>query len=725
MNALAPENGKGGATNAPDPICVLTRVDNSAAAAADQAVPMDGVVASLAIMSAAAGIPVFSCNPALNKEDGAKKPYTPHGFKDATTDLFAVYEMWRQHPTAMIGCPTGAASGLVVLDVDVDPERGIDGPASLAALEAAHSPLPPTRMIRTPRGGVHYVYRWPGIPVKCSAGTLGSGLDIRGDGGYIILPGSRRADGAEYSVIRDIDPAPMPQWLLDKIAASRPSRPLTTDDPIPEGGRNDELTRQAGALRRVGMSPEHILATLRTINTERCVEPLDDDEVERIARSVGRYEPQALPEGDNAEIARLAALPVLAYEQARKAVAERLGMRVSVLDNLVAAQRTPAAAASGQGQALDLPSPDPWPEPVDGARLLTDLTAAISRYVVMEHGAADAVAMWVMHAHALDAAQISPRLAVTSPEKRCGKTLTLDVITRLVPRPLSTSNTTSAAIFRTVEAANPTLIIDEADTFISDDEEMRGILNSGHRRSAAWVLRLVGDDHEPRRFSTWAATVIAMIGSLPDTLEDRSVSVRLRRRRPDETVTPFRLDRTADLDRLASMAARWAADHLDDLRRADPDMPPALVNRAADNWRPLLAIADAAGGAWPFRARSVAEAAVAGAGGDAQSAKIMVLDDIRAAFEDRATDRLRSADLVSALVAMEGRPWAEWRKGKPLTQNSLARLLDPFRIAPGTIRMGPITAKGYMRDQFADAWGRYLSDTPPPDPSHRHTPQDC
>ena len=194
----------------------------------------------------------------------------------------------------------------------------------------------------------------------------------------------------------------------------------------------------------------------------------------------------------DAEIERLSKLSSVAYERERGAAAKRLDLRAHVLDRLVKGRRQPEAV-NGQGQPLDLPTPEPWPDPVDGAALLSDMTAAVLKYVAMETGSAEAVALWVLHAHALEAFQISPRLAITSPEKRCGKTTTLDVVQFLTPRPLSTSNTTAAAIFRTIEAARPTLLIDEADTFLTSSEEIRGVLNSGHRRSGAFVLRLVGD----------------------------------------------------------------------------------------------------------------------------------------------------------------------------------------------------------------------------------------
>jgi hypothetical protein len=281
------------------------------------------------------------------------------------------------------------------------------------------------------------------------------------------------------------------------------------------------------------------------------------------------------PLDDDAEIARLAKLPPLAYEREREGAAKALGVRTSVLDKLVKAERGSESDNAGQGQALILPSPEPWSYPVAGVALLNELTAGISKYVVMETGAAEAVALWVIHAHLIDAFPISPRLAVTSPEKGCGKTTSLDMIARLVPRPLTTANTTAAAIFRTIEALKPTLLIDEADTFLTENDEMRGVLNSGHRRSGAFVLRLVGDDHEPRAFSTWAPTVIAMIGRLPDTLEDRSIPVRLRRKLPNETVAPLRADHTPDLD-IEAEFTEISADGVGDRQR------PAVAVEAGD-----------------------------------------------------------------------------------------------------------------------------------------------
>jgi hypothetical protein len=299
-----------------------------------------------------------------------------------------------------------------------------------------------------------------------------------------------------------------------------------------------------------------------------------------------------------------------------------------------------------------------------------------------------------------------PGLRFTSPERGCGKTTLLDVLARLVPRPLPTANATAAAIFRMVEAGQPTLLIDEADTFLRENEELRGILNSGHRRGGA-VIRTVGDDHEPRAFATFAPCAIALIGKLPATLADRSVPVELRRRRDDEHVEPFRFDRTEHLDVLARKLARWTADNADCISGADPEMPTGVFNRVADNWRPLLAIADSAGADWSARARHALQCVRTGTADD-DSSRVMLLADIRVIFTERDADRLASAELVASLVAIEGRPWAEWKVGKPLTANGLARVLAPFRIAPATIRTNDGTAKGYQWAQFEDVFARYL-----------------
>lgn len=418
---------------------------------------------------------------------------------------------------------------------------------------------------------------------------------------------------------------------------------------------------------------------------------------------------------NEAEIERLAGLPRIDYDRQRKKAADMLGCLVGSLDKLVEAQRAKggSGAPSGRGRAIELPEPKRWPHPVNGAALLDEITAAIKRHMVMAPGAAEITALWVLHTHALDAFNISPRLGISSPCPGCGKTTLQDILYRLTPRPLLATNISTAAVFRTVEIAKPTLLCDEADSWLRDNDELRGILNTGHRRGGS-VIRIVGDDHEPRQFATFCASTISMIGKLPPTLASRSVPISLQRKLPGETVAVFDATTEQSLLPLASKAARWAADNLERLRGATPQMPAQITNRDADNWRVLIGIADVAGGVWPIEARRIA-AAIAGADMDGGPEKLLA--DIRAAFAESARDYLPSANLVARLVGIEDSPWAEHRYGKSLSPNGLARLLKPYSISPENIRIGEQVAKGYRLQSFADAFERYLppeNHAPPP-----------
>jgi hypothetical protein len=440
------------------------------------------------------------------------------------------------------------------------------------------------------------------------------------------------------------------------------------------------------------------------------------DTLARLLQSAAPWTPAApnQPSGEvdtTAEIARLAALPPLQYDRDREAAAKRLGCRASTLDKLVAECRGESKTdTGGHGRPIVKADVEPWPDPVNGAALLDELAQTIRRHVVLEQTGADAVALWVVHTHAVDAAYVSPRLAITSPEKRCGKTTLLTVLSAVIARPLPAANMTTATMFRAIEATRPTLLIDEADTFVGEANELRGIINAGHCRATANVLRTVEtpDGYEVREFAVWGAMALAAIGHLPGTIEDRAVKIGMRRRRPDEVVERLRLDRLEQYRPLAQRAARWVADNLGALTAADPAVPGTLHDRASDNWRPLLAVADLAGGTWPERARGAA-IELTTEGDDQSSVRVALLADIRAAFAAKGIDRIASEDLVAYLVSLEDRRWPEYRAGKAISKTQVARLLAPLHISPGTIRISDRhTAKGYYRRVFDDAFARYL-----------------
>ena len=353
--------------------------------------------------------------------------------------------------------------------------------------------------------------------------------------------------------------------------------------------------------------------------------------------------------GLDQELAKLARLGAAAYDKVRRAKAKQFGIRTDTLDKLVAKLRGAAAEdapAPGQGRALEWSDPKPWPEPVNGADLLDELAATFKKYVVLPAGGDTVLSLWTLHTHTFQSSPITPRLQIKSPEPRCGKSRVMDILEAASHRPLKVENITAAAIFRTVEMVRPTLLLDEADTFISTSEELRGILNSGHSCGGA-VIRTVGDDFEPRLFSTWAPVAIAAIGKIPRTLEDRSIRIEMKRRAAGETVEPWRADRAylllGDVHR---RCVRWAQDHLDDLKQSDPAVPDQLHDRACDNWRCLLAIADAASGEWPERAREAAK--TLSGGEEADTRRIMLLSDIRTIFADRTNnpDWIATAEII-------------------------------------------------------------------------------
>ena len=368
----------------------------------------------------------------------------------------------------------------------------------------------------------------------------------------------------------------------------------------------------------------------------------------------------------------------------------------------------------GQGQTLSLDDPEPWPNEVDGAELLDDIFETIRRYVVLPESGDVALSLWVLFAWTHDAYQISPLLDFRSPTKRCGKTTGLKVVKRLVPKPLIATNVSTPSLFRGIEAYRPTLLIDEVDTFLNRDQETNGILNGGHERDGAFVLRCEGDNHEPRLFSVWCPKVLSGIGRRKDTLDDRSISILMKRKGPGQKVEKLPISGGGEFLILRQKIARWSEDNLDELKGANPDIPEPLNDRAQDNWFPLLAIADLCGGEWSKKAR---ESALILSGEDRQDEDawgVQLLSDIRDYFKDQNTDRVSSEDLVKHLLTLEDRDWSEMgRNGKEITKRGVSRILKPFAVKPKTIRLDSgTTAKGYTEEVLEDAFFHYLRNTP-------------
>ncbi len=261
------------------------------------------------------------------------------------------------------------------------------------------------------------------------------------------------------------------------------------------------------------------------------------------------------------------------YGRRRAALSVELETPLAWLDLAYKEQRAKVRASAAKEAPKFLDAPEPWPEPVDAA-IIAELTATVRRHVVVSAPQALTIALWIIHTYALGCFNVTPTLLISSPEKRCGKTTLLGIIAALVRKGLSASNISPALAFRIVDRIEPTLLLDEADNFLTDEKsELRGILNSSHSRTSAYVYRCDGDDHEPRAFKTWCAKVYAMIGKPHPTLLDRSIKIGLERKPRNQSVERRRADRIDDLIVLSRRAARWAADHEIELSACDPTVP--------------------------------------------------------------------------------------------------------------------------------------------------------
>ena len=407
------------------------------------------------------------------------------------------------------------------------------------------------------------------------------------------------------------------------------------------------------------------------------------------------------------EVERLANLPVHTYERQRKEAAKALGIRAGILDRLVQDLR------EGVDLGSDLPfdTVTPWPEPIDPAQVLDDIAATTRRFIVCTPEVANTVALWAAMTWFMDSVHVAPLAMITAPEKRCGKTQLMTIISRLSARAVVASNISPAALYRTIQAWSPALMIDEADTFMRDNEELRGIVNCGHTRDTAFVIRTTGDDHTPTRFSTWGAKAIAGIGRLADTLMDRSIILELRRKLPTEQVERLRYAEPSLFPNLRSMLARFAEDCQEEVRIARPDLPENLNDRQQDNWEPLLAIAQVTGGDWPSKALKAAQK-LSGTESMAQTIGTELLADIRAIFENRNIDRIKTADLIDALCDDDEAPWCAYNRGKAISSRQIAKRLKDYGITSGTIRISGTTAKGYLLADFTEAFSRYIPATP-------------
>lgn len=371
--------------------------------------------------------------------------------------------------------------------------------------------------------------------------------------------------------------------------------------------------------------------------------------------------------------------------------------------------------ASSQGEAEKegcATDPEPWPEPVNGPSLLTEITCAVEKHVILDHHFVVAAGLWILLSYLTDIVDCLPILAIISPTKRCGKTRLLGVLDQMVRRSVSSSNISTAAVYRVVEEYAPTLLIDEADSFLADNEELRGVINSGHTRNTSYVIRVNNDmGGRVERFSTWAPKAIALIGELPDTIADRSISIRLRRKVKGEKVKALRESSPDEWLTLRRKIMRWAIDNSHDVKMRDPAIPETINDRAADSWYPLISIAYAIGSGWSEHALKAAVAINGGRGDEDESIPTAVLAGVKRIFEEEEENNdkgfLSTAQIIEALNKDDQAPWADWNKGSGISAKKLGSVLRKFDVHPFKTTTKP-QVRGYRFCDLSPVFQRYL-----------------
>lgn len=349
----------------------------------------------------------------------------------------------------------------------------------------------------------------------------------------------------------------------------------------------------------------------------------------------------------------------------------------------------------------------------------------VHRYVVLGDHAADVVALWTAHSYVFECAPATPYLHPFSPEPGSGKTTLLDVLAVVARNAIQADNLTEAVLFRLIDAKKPTLLFDEVDAVFgkkqSDSAEgIRQVLNSGYRKGKQ-AYRCVPPSHEIATFDVFCPKATAGLHELPDTLAHRSIPIAMKPPLPSDRYQDFDPEEAEpDAEIIRVNLQSWADEEATFVVLTDPRLKPEklpeLDARGNEIWRILLRIADHAGGDWPARAR---DAAVELSGGDRVrrdgSVAVQLLSHIRDVFvEERVTCR----DLAERLNGDDAMPYGGWNSGAGITTRELGRKLSKFGVIAKTIRSHETRANGYERDQFQDAWSRYI---PSIDPRNRDT----
>ena len=408
-------------------------------------------------------------------------------------------------------------------------------------------------------------------------------------------------------------------------------------------------------------------------------------------------------------INQLATLSELEYALQRVEIAKYLNnMSVRSLDNLVKKARN-REAKNSDSLIADV---EPWAEcSVDISSVADQIFQIIDDHIACTDAVKVATTLWILMTWLVPASHILPIAWITAPEKRCGKSTLLTLISRMSKRSLPTSNITGSALFRSIEQYKPTLCIDEIDTFINDSEGIRGILNAGYSRDNPYIIRCVGDDNEPVQFNVFGAKAISGIGRIPDTLVDRSIPLSLRRKMKNETKKRVRDLPVSTTKLIQAKLARWSYDNMSAVKTASPALPININDRAQDNWQILFKIAMLMSDEWLEKTHQACME-ISGDNNNEPSSNEQLLADIQTVFNLTQRNRLLSRDLLTKLCRDPEMDWSTYNNGNPISMRQIARKLKGFGISSKDLRAlnfhgKQVRGKGYDVQDFEDAFSRY------------------
>jgi len=588
----------------------------------------------------------------------------------ATTDLEQI-EKWNEENPHFNAGAVAKLDGFLMLDCDV--------PGLQQKIEKSTGQVfPETFSVRSTKG-LHFYFKHTAvsremkknIQLKDNQGNVLG--DVKVNNGYVVAPGSTHPSGKPYELVNDAEIAEAPEWLVAWIKKQqRQSEKVNKqfhvgEHKVKEGGRDNFLFDEACKLRNSGQSKEDALINLLGINQDRCDPPMDNSIVRQKIESAFSREPKV------------------------------------------------------SGAVPEVPIQKADPTPVDGPALLCSLEEHFRRYAVIENGLPLVLSLWSIATHLFSGFDTFPYLAVTSPTRRCGKSRLGELLQGLCANPERTVQMTPAVLFRLVQETKPTLIIDEAESLRGKDEcsqALRAILNVGYRRGNTVrrnAKQNVDGSFTLQAFETFCPKVITLIGNLPDTLADRCIPVRMKRR-TNENLARYRFSIAAkESAPLKSKIATWSAANAKEVTDYyEQNELLFLSDREEELWLPLFAALNVAD---RTRVADLEATALRLSGAKTETEPtelgIRLLTDIRQIFNGSfdAPEHLTSEALLNRLIVLDESPWEDLGFGKRLNARKLAELLRPYEIRPQNVRTGVGTQvkKAYKKDSFKDAWERYLS----------------